>query len=78
MAEQVARARDYYEMSADLEGHLDPSCRPTSRSIVQIYRRLLEKIARRPRCVLTQTVHLRMPVKLGIALRAVWTKGLSR
>ena len=78
MAEQIIRARHYYDESADLESHLDPSCRPTSRSIAQIYRRLLEKIARHPRRVLNRTVHLRMPVKLGIALRAVWTKGLIR
>jgi len=78
MADQVARARRYYDMSAELEDYLDRSCRSTSWAIVEIYRRLLESIARQPRLVLTQTVGLRRSQKLGIALRAAWTKGLRR
>ena len=75
MVQQVARASHYYDLSADFESRLDPSCRPTSLAMARIYRRLLEKIARRPRSVLTQSVRLGRLEKMGIAMRAAWSRG---
>jgi len=78
MAFQTARARRYYEMSADLESHIDPACRPTSWAMMRIYDRLLRKITRRPRSVLTGSVSLARTEKLCIALCAAWHRGLRR
>ena len=78
MAFQTTRARRYYEMSADLESHIDPACRPTSWAMMRIYDRLLRKIARRPRSVLTGSVNLARAEKLCIALRAAWHRGLRQ
>lgn len=78
MAFQATRARRYYEMSADLESHIDPACRPTSWAMMRIYDRLLRKITRRPRSVLTGSVSLARTEKLCIAMRAAWHRGLRR
>ena len=67
---QIQRASEYYQRSAELERHIDPSCRAASWAIMQVYRALLEKIARRPARVLTGRVRLGKLRKLGIAVRA--------
>lgn len=77
IADQVDRARHYYDLSAGLEDQIESACRPTSWAIVEIYRRLLEKIARNPRSVLTGTVRLRKVEKLRVALAAAWTRRLG-
>lgn len=71
MAFQVERARDYYRRSALLEDQIDPGCRAASWAIMEIYRRLLEKIARRPGRVLERRVRVSTPGQMGIVLRAV-------
>lgn len=78
MAFQIERAASYYEKAKSLEGHLDPVCRPTCWAMMRIYRGLLDRIARRPRRVLTQRVSLSKWQKLGIALHATLKRGLKR
>lgn len=75
MTHQVARAQRYYEMSAGLEQQIDPACRATSWAMVQIYQRLLKRIAAGPRRVLRERVRLGGVEKFGIALRAAWSGG---
>ncbi len=78
MAYQLERARGYYDASAALEDAIEPGCRPTCWAMMRIYRRLLEKIAARPRRVLNQRVTLGCFQKLTIAVRASWQRGVSR
>ncbi len=78
MGYQIDRARRFYESSRDLERWIDAPCRPTSWAIMRIYRGLLEKIAKNPRRVLTSRVRLSSPQKLGIAMRAMYQRGLAR
>jgi len=67
---ELRRAREYYQKSAALDAHLDPSCRPTSWALMAIYRALHEKIAHNPRRVLRTRVKISRIAKAGIALRA--------
>ena len=75
MTTQIDRARHYYELSAGLDDRIDPACRRTSRSLMRIYRRLLEKIACRPRRVLSARVRVGRVEKLAITLNAAWGRG---
>jgi len=75
---QIERARSYYAMSATLERHIEPRCRPTCWAIMQIYRQLLERIAQRPRRVLADRVRLSKPQKLLIAGQAGWKRTWAR
>lgn len=77
VAQQVGRAQSYYQMSAGLEDRIDRSCRPTSWAMMQIYQQLLLRVLRRPRLVLAGPVRLGRLEKLGIAMRAIWTRGIS-
>lgn len=74
MTYQIERARSYYEMSATLEQHIEPQCRPTSWAMCRIYESLLDRIERSPRRVLSERVSLSRPNKLAIALRATWKR----
>ncbi len=69
MAFQIARAQYYYELSDALDDCIDPPCRPTSRTLMTIYRRLLDKIASRPRMVLRERVRLSPVEKIWITVR---------
>ena len=71
---QIERARAYYRASAELERHIQPDCRATSWAMMEIYRRLLERIARRPRQVLQRRVSLGKLEKLAIACQATWRR----
>ena len=71
---QIERARRYYRASAALERHIEPDCRATSWAMMEIYRRLLERIARRPRDVLRRRVSLGKLEKLAIACQAAWRR----
>jgi phytoene synthase len=77
MAFQIERAKGYYQMSLGLEPHLDASCRPTSWALMEIYRRLLNKIASNPRRVLTERVRLSSLQKAMIGLRATWRRRVA-
>ena len=71
---QIQRARECYESSASLESRIHADGRAASWAIMRIYRRLLERIAGRPRRVLTERVRLGRLVKAGIAMRATWRR----
>ena len=66
MRHYIDRARDYYEQSATLEQHIDPTCRAACRVITRIYRELLDRIADRPVAVLEGRVRLSTPRKMAI------------
>ncbi len=70
MVFQLERARNYYEISSPLEGHLSADCRATSWAMARIYRGLLDRIAADPKRVLTGRVRLSGLEKIGIAARA--------
>lgn len=72
MAFQVARARDYYERSAPLEGLIGPAGRPTLRIMTDIYRRILDRIAAEPVAILTGRVRLSGLEKIRVMLRHAW------
>ncbi|MEX0655249.1 MAG: phytoene/squalene synthase family protein [Phycisphaeraceae bacterium] len=74
MVYQIERARSYYQMSATLERHIDPDCRPTSWAMCQIYEGLLDRITQQPRRVLTTRVRLSSFAKLRIALAAAYRR----
>lgn len=74
LAHEARRAQYYYELSADLENRIDPSCRSTSWAMTRIYRGLLEKIAADPRLILRRRVRLSSLQKLRIALSAAWRR----
>ncbi len=71
MRYQIERARSYYDMSASLERHLTPECRPTSLAMTRIYRGILERIAEQPERVLEGRVRLSKWMKLQIASSAL-------
>lgn len=78
MTFEARRARDYYDRTAMLETHITRTCRPTCWAMMKIYERLLSKIERRPRMVLTRRVKLNKLQKLLIAGRAAlrrWLRG---
>ncbi len=70
VGELIERARCRYEASDGLEGMIEPACRPTLWALTQIYRELLERIARDPRAVVQGRVALPVHRKVMIALRA--------
>jgi phytoene synthase len=70
MSFQIERATEFYRDSADLERYLDAAGRSASWAIMRIYRGLLERIARDPRRILRERVHLPAWQKAAIALRA--------
>jgi phytoene synthase len=71
MAFQIERAASYYERSAGLERHVQPDCRASCWALMRVYRGLLDRIARRPRRVLTERVSLSPAGKVGVMLAAV-------
>ena len=70
MAFQVERVDRYYRAALPLENRICPDCRSASWAIMQLYRRLLEKIAANPRRVLAQRVRLSRWEKLLLVLAA--------
>ncbi|HEX4795522.1 MAG TPA: phytoene/squalene synthase family protein [Humisphaera sp.] len=71
MKAQIARARSYYEKSAELDRLISRDSRPTLQAMTDIYRRLLDKIAQDPQRVLCERVSLSVFSKLWIGWRAV-------
>jgi len=63
------RARQFYAASNDLLPLIDEDSRPALWTLVEIYRRLLEKIARRNYDVFSERVRLSVPEKLGVLSR---------
>lgn len=67
---QIQRARDWYLESARLDELIAPDCRPTLWAMTEIYRSILEKIAKDPSRIVRQRVRLSGLQKSLIALRA--------
>lgn len=75
MNAEIDRARQAYDASAGLEAHLHPDGRASSWALMEVYRRLLERIARDPGAVRRGRVALPVSTKLRIAARAWWRGG---
>jgi phytoene synthase len=63
------RARGFYNAANELMPLIDEDSRPALWTLVEIYRRLLEKIARRNYDVFSERVRLTVPEKLGVLSR---------
>jgi phytoene synthase len=71
---EAARAAEYYARSRPLLALVDPDSRASLWALVEIYRRLLERIEARDYEVLATRVRLPGWEKAAIALKA-WTSG---
>jgi phytoene synthase len=71
LAFEAGRARGYYEEAQPLIGMVEPDSRHALWALIEIYRRLLERIEQREYDVLTDRVRLSALEKTSIALRAV-------
>jgi phytoene synthase len=71
MAYETDRARQYYQQARSLLPLVDAASRPALWTMMEIYGRLLEKIARRQFDVFSSAVRLSPPEKAAIALRAL-------
>lgn len=67
---EAARARAYYDESAPLEQMVDPASRPSLRALIEIYRRLLDRIENANYDVLSQRIRVPASQKLAILVRA--------
>lgn len=70
MFAMIARARAHFACSESLDGMIDPSCRPTLWALTEIYRGLLDRIARDPSQIARKRVSLPTFRKVIIALQA--------
>lgn len=68
IGEWIERARSLYEASRDLESVIDPSCARVSWALSEVYRALLDSIARSPDRVARQRVAVARSRKASIAL----------
>lgn len=67
---EIARARAYYDDSAQLTAMIHADSRKAMRALIAIYRSLLDRIAESPADVLTRRVSLPASQKVWIVLRA--------
>ncbi len=65
------RARQCYRAAQELLPLIDEDSRPALWTLVEIYRRLLEKIARRNYDVFSERIRLSVPEKLGVLSRGL-------
>ena len=66
LALEAERARDYYRSAEELLPLIDEDSQPALWTLVEIYRRLLERIAQRDYDVFSERVHLSTAEKLGV------------
>jgi len=71
MAYQASRARGYYDRARNLLPLVDNASRPALWAMMEIYRRLLDKIVRARYAVFGRTVRVSNAEKCAIALRAM-------
>jgi phytoene synthase len=71
---EAFRARDFYQSANELLPLIDEDSRPALWVLVEIYRRLLEKIITRNYDVFTERVRLTTPEKLRILSRGLWRR----
>ncbi|MBI1899319.1 MAG: phytoene/squalene synthase family protein [Acidobacteria bacterium] len=75
---EVARTRKLYEQSRPLIGMVSPATRPALWALIEIYRRLLDRIERSNYDVLTRRVRLPAWEKAWIVVRASLSAGGMR
>ena len=71
---EADRARQFYAAAEQLLPLIDEDSRAALWTLVQIYRRLLEKIAKRNYDVFSERVRLSVPEKLGVLSRGLWQR----
>lgn len=76
LAAWIAEARRLYAASSALESTIDPSCARVSWALAEVYRALLEAIAREPRRVVQGRVSVAKRRKATIALKGYLGVGL--
>jgi phytoene synthase len=74
LAEQAERARQYYRAAADLLPMISEDSQPALWTMVEIYRRLLEKMARRNFEVFGEKIRLSMAEKLSVFSQGLWLR----
>jgi phytoene synthase len=78
MAQQVARARAYYQRSERLFALVEPDARPCLVVLHGVYRALLERISASGYDVLSRRVVLPTVHRLGLVSRALWEQRWPR
>ena len=68
---EAQRAREYYRSAAELLPLIDDDSQPALWTLVEIYRRLLERIAVRNYDVFSERVHLSTAEKVGLLARGL-------
>ena len=74
LAQEADRAREFYGAANELLQMIDHESRPALWTLVEIYRRLLEKIAARNYDVFSERVQLTTREKLGVLSRGWWRR----
>jgi 15-cis-phytoene synthase len=69
---ETARAREYYQQSAELEELVTPDSRPTLQVMTGIYRRILDRISANPHLVLIRRVGLTTLEKLTVVAQQTY------
>jgi len=68
---EAQRAREYYRSAEELLPLIDDDSQPALWTLVEIYRRLLERIAARNYDVFSERVHLSSAEKIGLLARGI-------
>lgn len=71
---EARRAREFYRAADQLLPLVDEDSRPALWALVEIYRRLLEKIAARDYNVFEEKIRLSRPEKLSVLARGLWRR----
>lgn len=71
---EAQRAREFYRAADELIPLVEEECRPALWVLVEIYRRLLEKIANRQFDVFGPKIQLTVSEKLGIVAKGFWRR----
>jgi len=71
---EAQRAREFYRAAQRLLPLIDEECRPALWVLVEIYRRLLEKIATRGYDVFRERIRLSSREKLSVLARGFWRR----
>ncbi len=74
LAMEADRAREFYASGRQLIPFIDDDSRPAIWTLIEIYSRLLEKIASRDYDVFTERVHLSTREKLKVLLKGSWRR----
>jgi phytoene synthase len=77
MTYQASRARGYYDGARNLLPLVDRASRPALWAMMEIYRRLLDKIVQARYAVFGRTVRVSNAEKCSIALRAMAMRFLT-